>query len=104
MSMKNHRIVNGQLLQTNKKFSHLNQDQKNMIAEWIYEEYRSICATHGRVPNKEDDVQIVLSVMERITDEKMWIPEGEIITYYRSKKHYLYERWLNEKSVNKGTM
>ncbi len=102
--MKNHRIVNGQLLQTNKKFSHLNQDQKNGIAEWIYKEYQSICATHGRVPNKEDDVQIVSSVMARITDKKMWISEGDIITYYRSKKHHLYECWLNENSVNKGTM
>ena len=101
MSMKNHRIVNGQLLQTNKKFSHLYQDQKNRITEWIYEEYRNICVTHGRVPNKEDDVHIVSCVMERITDDKMWIPEGEITIYYRSKKHHLYERWLDTKSVNK---
>lgn len=101
--MKNHRIVNGQLLQTNKKFSHLNQDQKNRIAEWIYKEYRSICVTHGRVPNKDEDAHIVSSVMEKITDEKIWIPVSEITTYYRSKKRHMYERWLNEEHIDQLT-
>ena len=44
--MKKRRIVNGQLLQTNNL-----ELQKDTMG------YRSVCDAHGRVPNKEDDVQ-----------------------------------------------
>lgn len=33
MIMKNHKIVNGELLQTNKKWSHLKQSQRIWIAD-----------------------------------------------------------------------
>lgn len=36
--MKNHKVVDGHLLQTNKKYSHLKLKQKNRIAEWMYQE------------------------------------------------------------------
>lgn len=36
--MKNHKIVNGWLIQTNKKFSQLKQRQKEKINEWKYDD------------------------------------------------------------------
>ena len=40
--MKNHIIVNGKLLQTNKKFSQLKNSQKQKINGWLYEEYEKL--------------------------------------------------------------
>lgn len=36
--MKNHKVIDGHLLQNNKKYSHLKLKQKNRIAEWMYQE------------------------------------------------------------------
>ena len=38
--MKNHEWVDGQLLQTNKKYSHLKQAQKDKIHRWMYHAYK----------------------------------------------------------------
>ena len=38
MSSKNHKIVNGKLLQTDKRFSQLKMKQKEKIYNWMYEE------------------------------------------------------------------
>jgi len=37
--MKNHELINGKLLQTNKKWSALKQSQKQWISEVVREEY-----------------------------------------------------------------
>ena len=37
MSRKNHKMIDGRLLQTNKKYSQLKMKQKEKIAEWMYE-------------------------------------------------------------------
>ncbi len=38
--MRNHEWVNGKLLQTNKKYSHLKLKQKEKIYQWMYDSYR----------------------------------------------------------------
>lgn len=53
MSQKNHKMVNGRLLQTDKKFSALKEKQKMKIAEWIYEAYRKYYVESGKIPNKK---------------------------------------------------
>lgn len=40
--MKNHQIVNGKLLQMNKKFDQLKEHQRIKIAEWLYEAYKKL--------------------------------------------------------------
>ncbi|MGQ0420765.1 hypothetical protein ACT4US_17925, partial [Bacillus sp. HC-Mk] len=40
--MKNHVIANGQILQMNKKWSNLKQNQQNMITEWLQAEYQML--------------------------------------------------------------
>lgn len=41
MSQKNHKIIDGKLLQTDKKYSHLKLKQKDKIAEWMYLETKA---------------------------------------------------------------
>ncbi|MBT2580037.1 hypothetical protein J7E43_22100, partial [Bacillus sp. ISL-8] len=50
--MKNHIKVNGKLLQTNKKWSHLRQKQKEYISDWLHREYIQFIRTHHRKPRK----------------------------------------------------
>lgn len=40
LSKKNHVMVDGQLLQTDKKYAQLKLKQKEKIAEWIFQETR----------------------------------------------------------------
>lgn len=94
--MKNHVIVNGQILQTNKKWSHLTQNQKNLIAEWLREEYRSFIMMYLRKPKRYEEEYIVDSVMERIHARGIWIPYGEVKTYFSCKKGKWYRKLENE--------
>lgn len=41
MSQKNHKMIDGKLLQTDKKYSHLKLKQKVKVAEWMYLETRA---------------------------------------------------------------
>ena len=84
--MKNHQIVNGKLLQMNKTFDHLKVRQRVKIAEWLYVAYKEIRTKRNRVPNREDDAQIIEAVMQKISDAEIWIPEHEVEMYYKGKK------------------
>ena len=42
--MKNHMRINGQLFQTNKKWSHLKEKQKTWIMETAWQEYDRFAA------------------------------------------------------------
>lgn len=98
--MKNHEAVNGQILQTNKKFSHLKQVQKEKIAEWMYEAYRQHRVVTDRTPNKEGDAEIINVVMQKISEQRIWISEGEIWNYYQSKKNHLCKRFDNAREAD----
>ena len=79
--MKNHEWVDGKLLQTNKKYSHLKQKQKERIYQWMYDAYKSAYKKSGKYPDDKEDDQIVSAVMDRIDEAEIWIPAGEV------KKH-----------------
>lgn len=85
--MNNHQIVNGKLLQMNKKFDQLKEHQRIQIAEWLYEAYKKMRVEDNRVPNREDDAQIIGAVMMKISDAEIWIPEHEVEMYYKGKKN-----------------
>ena len=38
------------------------------------------------MPNGEDDAQIIEAVMQKISVAEIWIPEHEVVTYYKGKK------------------
>ena len=97
--MKKHQLVNGSLLQSNKKFSHLKEHQKEQISLWLYEAYRSSSFANGQSPTGENDTSIIAAVMEKITDAGIWIPENEIVAYYRSKKTHYQKRFTKENNA-----
>lgn len=79
MSQKNHKMVDGRLLQTDKKYSNLKTKQKESINRWIVNEVRAYYKTNGRMPRKEQEFQTVLNKLyERIEAANIWIPYGEI--------------------------
>ena len=73
--MKNHEMVNGRLIQTNKRFSQLKQRQKLKIHEWLYEAYVDV---ELRKIKKYDVISVV---HKKIEEAEIWIPYGEIDGY-----------------------
>ncbi|OQR53274.1 transposase [Bacillus sp. CDB3] len=94
--MKNHDRVNGQLLQTNKKWSHLKQNQKDLTAEWLQEEYRSFIDMYSRKPKQYEEEYILDSVMERIQTQGIKLPYVEVQTYFLYKKGKWYRKLESE--------
>ena len=84
--MSKHRMVDGRLLQMNKRYGQLKQKQKIKISEWMYEAYRKQAAE-----NLSDEEALQL-VFDRIEDAKIWIPEHEIVNHYRAKKSQFRKR------------
>ena len=88
--MSKHRMVDGRLLQMNKRYGQLKQKQKIKISEWMYEAYRKQAAE-----NLSDDEALQL-VFDRIENAKIWIPEHEIVSHYRAKKSQFRKRLAGE--------
>ena len=79
MSRKNHKMVDGKLLQTDKKYSNLKMKQKENINLWIGQEIRSYYKENRRMPRKEHEFETVLNKLyDRIESADIWIPYGEI--------------------------
>lgn len=85
MSRKNHKIVDGQLLQTDKRFSDLKMAQREKIALWLKAEYES--AIDGRTAplGKPQKDEIAQRVYAKIEEAQIWIPYGEVRRYFSSK-------------------
>ena len=79
MSRKNHKMIDGKLLQSDKTYSNLKMKQKENINLWIGQEIRSYYKDNGNMPRKEQEFQIVLDKLyDRIEKAGIWIPYGEI--------------------------
>ena len=91
--MKKHEMINGRLLQTNKSFSQLKQNQKLKINEWMYKEYRTVWIKKGKEPDKCDKDIIVNAVYDKIKEAEIWIPLGEIYKYYERHKNKFKKRY-----------
>lgn len=79
--MSKHRLVNGRLLQMDKRFSDLKERQKCKIAEWIYDAYQREYGQTDQPPDRKAEERILESVMGQIDDAGIWIPEDEIVQY-----------------------
>ena len=100
MSRKNHKMIDGRLLQTNKKYSQLKIKQKEKIAEWMFQATRDYYMKKYTFPNDKHLEEVVDSVYEKIEDAEIWIPYGEVFKHYRSKQSDINKRVrksLNEK-------
>ena len=94
--MKNHEWVDGKLLQTNKKYSHLKQKQKDKIYEWMYAAFKDAFQQDGRYSGKEQDEIILANVMSNIRAAEIWIPEYEVEKHYKGVKNKLNKRYKME--------
>ena len=76
--MKNHIMVDGQLLQTNKKWKDLRMSQKDFITNLIREEYFKLNEDTNTKLSKEKKEILWNTIMEKIKEGGTWIPEGEM--------------------------
>lgn len=101
MSGKNHQRVEGKLIQTDKKYSHLKLKQKEKIYAWMFEETKKFHDSNGKCPvKKNEDVMIVDAVYDRIEKAEIWIPYGEVFKHYQSIKTKLCKRVRNGTSAD----
>lgn len=94
--MKNHKLVNGRLLQTNKKYSALKESQKTRIAEWMYESYREYYLKNKKLPYKAGNAEVLLALSDKIEAADIWIPSSEVTKHYYSRKNKLRKRLQKE--------
>ena len=85
LSRKNHKMIDGKLLQTDKKYSHLKLKQKEKIAEWMYLETKAYYEKNYTFPGDKQIGDVISKVYDRITDADIWIPYGEVVKHYNKK-------------------
>ncbi|SFD60446.1 hypothetical protein [Bacillus sp. UNCCL81] len=85
--MKNHIKVNGNFLQTNKRFTQLKSSQK----EWIETELNKLYhdkmkerRTTRKLPPDQRDT-VISSLYEQIQNRDIWVPYSEVKKYAFSK-------------------
>lgn len=93
--MKNHVMVEGRLLQTNKKFSQLKNSQKEKISNWLFESYAAACAAGGN--SREIKERVISETAEKINDAGIWLPQAELIKYYQNKTYQYRKRYEKNK-------
>lgn len=91
--MKNHVRVDGQLLQTNKKWSHLKNSQRQWIQEITSKEHAAYVSAHGRLPMKKRKEAVLDRVHDCVVERGIWIPYRE----FHSRVSVMIDR-LNHKS------
>ena len=79
--MKNHKIIGGRRLQTNKKWSQLKQSQQDWISRITYEEHAAYVEAHGKLPMKKNKQAVIDKVVDRIRERSIWI------LYHEAKLH-----------------
>ena len=65
MSRKNHEMIDGKLLQTDKKYSQLKLKQKEKIADWMFQATRDYYTKKYVFPNEKHLEEMVNSVYEK---------------------------------------
>ncbi|MDA2141262.1 transposase [Bacillus cereus group sp. Bc256] len=91
--MKNHtKGPKGQLLQTNKKWSHLKQNQREIISNWLREVYIEKVKVHNRRLKPREHENVLERVMSKIFDREIWIPDYEVEKYYKG----MINKWYNK--------
>lgn len=92
MSGKNHKMIDGRLLQTNKKYSQLKMKQKEKIAEWMFQATREYYTKNNTFPSDKHLEEVVDVVYEKIEKAAIWIPYGEVFKHYKCKRADINKR------------
>jgi len=93
VNIKNHVWQDGQLLQTNKKWSALKQIQRSWIQEMTAKEHAAYVEEHGKLPMKKSKEAVLDKVHDHINERGIWIPYGE----FKSHVSVMIDR-LNRKN------
>lgn len=96
MSQKNHEQINGSLLQTDKKYSHLKLKQKEKIADWMYAKTKEYYEQNDKMPEGEACEKLVDCIYERIEAAGIWIPYSEVLRHYMKRKKDITKRIKRE--------
>ena len=75
---KNHVRMNGALLQTNKKWSHLKQKQRDWIYETTRSEHKKFLEENKRLPMKTGKKKLIAVIETKIDERGIWLPSGEL--------------------------
>jgi 8-oxo-dGTP diphosphatase len=75
--LKNHKIIGGRLLQTNKKWSALKERQRHWILELAAEEHAAYVSKTGKLPVKAHKAELLDRIYQRVCEREIWIPYGE---------------------------
>jgi hypothetical protein len=75
---KNHVKVNGTLLQTNKKWSHLKQKQRDWIYEITRQEHKKFVEENNRLPMKTGKKKLIAVIETKIDERGIWLPSYEL--------------------------
>ena len=75
---KNHVKVNGTLLQTNKKWSHLKQKQRDWIYEVVRTEHKKFIEENNRLPMKTGKKKLIEVIEAKIDERNIWLPSHEL--------------------------
>lgn len=70
MSRKNHKMIDGRLLQTNKKYSQLKMKQKEKIAEWMFQATRDYYMKKCTFPSDKHLEEVVILFMKKLKMQK----------------------------------
>lgn len=88
--MSKHKMVNGKLLQMNKRYSQLKGKQKEKISGWMYEAYKR------QVEQKLSNEDALQYVLDKIDEADIWIPWYEVRDRYFAKKKQFEKRLARE--------
>lgn len=100
MSRKNHEVIGGRLVRTDKSFSDLKKKQREKISSWLYDEYAKLYEKNGLPPDKRYTNMILDCVMEKIEAADIWLPLGALERYYLGRRTHYRRRY--EKSREDG--
>ena len=101
MSRKNHKTLNGQLIQTDKPFSQLKQRQKEKINEWLYKEYAQFYLNTQKRPDSRYNDDILQTVYDKINDAEIWLPFAELKKYFFAHKSNYGKRYEKQQNTVK---
>ena len=85
-----HKVVNGRLLNIDKRFSDLKEKQKNFIRELLFEKYKKFF--NRSLSKKEIDRAVLNCVYQKIQEKEIWISFGEVKKEYQRRKHKMQKR------------
>ena len=96
MSGKNHKMIDGRLLQMDKKYSQLKLKQKEKIAVWMYEETKAYYKQHDKMPEGKACGEVLERVYGRIESAEIWISFDQVYRHYMKRKTDIAKRIKRE--------